>query len=601
MGKFNIYLIFLLLINSFFIALFGANFLNLINIKDFVFSTYLSLPLIIFWVIALFGFCLLHFIFRATTNQKDEVIFLVKTGIIAFILFLLQILNLEFFKFSGFDLEWLLTSWQIQIVLVSAIIGFTLAFYVKPLTGRKPNILIPSAIFVLTSVIYILMAIKNHNSFGTPARDVGIFDQAIWNLSNFLAPASTIRGFSNLWADHWHPILVLFAPLYWIWDDVKAILIAQALFIASGAYAVYYLSYRFLKQNFISAVLAICFVLYGGIQHALNFGFYPENMAPVFMLASFAALFWNKKWLYFVFFVLALLTKENIALYYVAFSVVLFFATKEKKIATATLIAAVSYFLVSFKLILPHFSGLNTYQYTNLYSDLGSSPGEILKTIVLHPLATLSKLFNPLIKMDTIVTILASVAFLPLLSIWGLLLVPNIFENFLSGRFLQWPFGYHYQAGISAFLILASVMALYRIQSRSNPFWKKRILTAAGITLIIVVLSLQKVYKLPIYNFLKDFQSNSLSTNHQALGILKQIPQEASVSAQDTLATHLSHRKEIYHYPDGLNSQYLILSQKFSSFPFSREEMDSRIRTLRTNQDWTIQAESDLIILFKHK
>jgi hypothetical protein len=49
--------------------------------------------------------------------------------------------------------------------------------------------------------------------------DLVIFDQAIWHLSRFERPESTVRGLSNLFGDHFHPLIALFAPLYWIAAD----------------------------------------------------------------------------------------------------------------------------------------------------------------------------------------------------------------------------------------------------------------------------------------------------------------------------------------------------------------------------------------------
>ena len=45
---------------------------------------------------------------------------------------------------------------------------------------------------------YALSGLFRHWRFNSSAFDLGIFDQAIWHLSRFEAPASTIRDFSNL-------------------------------------------------------------------------------------------------------------------------------------------------------------------------------------------------------------------------------------------------------------------------------------------------------------------------------------------------------------------------------------------------------------------
>src|SRR5262245_40139394 len=62
--------------------------------------------------------------------------------------------------------------------------------------------------------------------------DLAIFDQAVWHLSRFQAPASSIRGYSNLLGDHFSPILALFAPLYWIAAVPETLIVAQAILLA---------------------------------------------------------------------------------------------------------------------------------------------------------------------------------------------------------------------------------------------------------------------------------------------------------------------------------------------------------------------------------
>lgn len=46
------------------------------------------------------------------------------------------------------------------------------------------------AIFALA---YSLYGVVRHRHFGSSAYDLGIFDQAVWHLSRFEAPASTIN------------------------------------------------------------------------------------------------------------------------------------------------------------------------------------------------------------------------------------------------------------------------------------------------------------------------------------------------------------------------------------------------------------------------
>src|SRR6266481_2493997 len=57
------------------------------------------------------------------------------------------------------------------------------------------------ASMIAYSIYYSRLTVDIHQGYGTPAYDMGIFDQGIWLLSRFKAPFVTIMG-RNLFADH---------------------------------------------------------------------------------------------------------------------------------------------------------------------------------------------------------------------------------------------------------------------------------------------------------------------------------------------------------------------------------------------------------------
>ena len=79
---------------------------------------------------------------------------------------------------------------------------------------------------------YALYGLFRHWHFGSSAYDMGIFDQVVWHLSRFEAPASSVRGFSNFLGDHFFPVIALFAPLYWIAPRPESLIVAQAVLVA---------------------------------------------------------------------------------------------------------------------------------------------------------------------------------------------------------------------------------------------------------------------------------------------------------------------------------------------------------------------------------
>ncbi len=95
--------------------------------------------------------------------------------------------------------------------------------------GDLRPILLICTIAALAYGAYALVAHLNYWS----GLDLGLFSQAVWHYSNFDAPLSTVKGGVDLRADHFHPILMTLAPLYWIADEPALLLVAQGVLVAA--------------------------------------------------------------------------------------------------------------------------------------------------------------------------------------------------------------------------------------------------------------------------------------------------------------------------------------------------------------------------------
>ena len=93
------------------------------------------------------------------------------------------------------------------------------------------------------------LAVLQHRAFWTGRFDVGNLVQAVWSTAHgdvLSVTGLTGRQISRLGA-HFDPIVVLFAPLWWVWPDASMLLVAQALAVATGAIPVYLLARRHLR------------------------------------------------------------------------------------------------------------------------------------------------------------------------------------------------------------------------------------------------------------------------------------------------------------------------------------------------------------------
>src|SRR5574342_132190 len=101
---------------------------------------------------------------------------------------------------------------------------------------KKDKILLLICLFFFIS--YSALSIIHHKRFLSGGFDLGIYDQAVWQYSQFSYPFSTIK-MRMILGDHLTLTLPFLAPLYWIWDSVIMLLLFQAAWIAISGIAVF--------------------------------------------------------------------------------------------------------------------------------------------------------------------------------------------------------------------------------------------------------------------------------------------------------------------------------------------------------------------------
>ncbi len=82
-------------------------------------------------------------------------------------------------------------------------------------------------------VAYAALSVVLHLRLLSTGFDLGIFEQAVRKYSELQIPVSELKGPEfNLLGDHFHPILALLAPFYWLAPSPLTLLIAQAMLLA---------------------------------------------------------------------------------------------------------------------------------------------------------------------------------------------------------------------------------------------------------------------------------------------------------------------------------------------------------------------------------
>ena len=138
-------------------------------------------------------------------------------------------------------------------------------------------------IMVIYAGMFSVLVVRNHQLYQTFGWDLGFFDQLLWQASrgnfNFV---STI-GDINILGDHFQPIIYLLAPLYWFWDDVRIILIAQVLLITAAAVPLYLLAKKKIGRQLVAIAIAVAYLLFSGTQFTITNEFHQSAFIPILL------------------------------------------------------------------------------------------------------------------------------------------------------------------------------------------------------------------------------------------------------------------------------------------------------------------------------
>jgi len=332
----------------------------------------------------------------------------------------------------------------------------------------------PRTVFVLAVVVLSvpgLIRLHLNIAFGY---DMGIFFQAVRHYAHFQAPIVTIKGDGfNLFADHFHPIIALWAPLLWLWDNARALVIGQALVVAAAAWPVWRYARRHLEGAAWPRVATALVLLGWPVWTLVSFDVHEIAFAVPLLAWAIDALDRRSArgllaaggWL--------LLVREDMgALVAVMGFVWLAWHGPGRRtrsdwaVGLGLVAGGVAAFALVTGVLIPNVAP-DGYQYWD-YPALGDGPGGALLGVLRRPWRVVALLFWPAVKAQTWVVLLAPWAFLPLRSPYVLLAAPIMAERMLSARENLWGLFFHYNAPVWIVLGLAAVDAYRRL----SPDWR---------------------------------------------------------------------------------------------------------------------------------
>ncbi|HYK08417.1 MAG TPA: DUF2079 domain-containing protein [Candidatus Eisenbacteria bacterium] len=417
-------------------------------------------------------------------------------------------------------------------------------------------------LILLFSFFYLLLSITKHNNF-LSGYDLAVSDQVMWKYAVFHNPLTTIHAypFTYMFEDHIEFIYVFLSPLFWIWNDVRILIIAQVVLFCLSGLPMYLLAKWKGLSELLSLTLLFSYLFFFGVQNAL----WNDVHSNVFGVAAIAWLIYflesGKTFWTFVAFFFAITAKEDMAFLTGAIGVVwlvinirtvissnardlkerflTFVRNDNVRVSCFIILSSLIYLFLVFGVFFPHF--------TSGYRFASHEP--LLQS--LNP----TYFADTLSKRQIIAYSLGWFGFLPLFA--PLYLLPwlaDLFHFFVIGHVVEsaQEIFLHYRISLAPLLLWPTIMGIQKISNFKFAISNKKRATFLLFLLIAVpAIFLQYSLHLPLSYLTKSWFWHTPASVASLNRVLTYLPKDASVVSQNNITPHIGHRDNIFTlWPD---------------------------------------------------
>ena len=413
---------------------------------------------------------------------------------------------------------------------------------------------IPGILLILSIITYCIVfsytTLMRHWSYYSTYFDLGCFEQGLW---------TTLHG-SFFWNSphdasqfgvHNSPILFLLIPVYYLFPHAETLLILQTILLAAAAIPLFFIGGKYLGA-WSGLAFSLIYLLYPAL-HGLNlFDFHEMAFLPLILCTAMYYLLTHRMGRFVALSIVALMIKEDVSLLLIMITGYAIYArcyeTEVQKKALCILIAIYAIWLIaSLAIVIPHFNPQG-YLFTGRYIAEGGLSGMVndnfpLKIVYLVLLfAPLG--FTPLAAPEVLITAVPSLAEI-------------LFQSIVAYRITT-----QYSALLIPVLFTSAILGTSRVVARLTAVkpgisrWVVPGLLALGL-LSSIFCTPAPVSPFTLYYKFSPNSCQYVIDEHTTYleEAIRLIPADASVSAQNNLAGHLSQRNEIYlNYRPGVDN-----------------------------------------------
>ncbi|MCB1015137.1 MAG: DUF2079 domain-containing protein [Acidimicrobiales bacterium] len=459
----------------------------------------------------------------------------------------------------------------------------------------------------LFALVFGRLVVLRHERFGTFDFDLGIYDQAVWLLAHGHG-FDTVRGL-GVFGNHVNLAFYLLVPFYWLGAGPNFLNLVMVGSVALAPIPLFRLGRRWFADEWHAVIPALAFLLHFTSQWMVQETFHAEAVAMTPLFFAFLAATERRWRAYAVWLVFAVSWKEDIALAAMVLGLLLAYRGHRagehevRRVGVVTVVTALGWFLLCTRLIIPAFSPAGVF-YEDFFGPLGDSPWALADTAVTNPTAVTRQL-ETANALGYARDLLAPYGFTPLLSPGVLLLgAPQALVNLLSANAFTWSLRFHY----AALPLAGATLAMIEGIGRRTSLAVRRFLLGLVAACALATTAAWGVSPVSTH-YREGFWP--LTPNERAAELRRAVrtpPEDASVAATYLLVPHLTHRREVYSFPNPWQEQNWGVAGEDQHDPAGVDwlvidrlslspELDALLDGIVENEDWVVvEAQDDLLV-----
>ena len=410
------------------------------------------------------------------------------------------------------------------------------------------------------SGVLLLIVHRNYTRFREGRFDLGNMVQAVWSTAHGhtleVTSGPTGEQMTRLGA-HVDPFLALLAPLWLVWPSPLVLAYAQVIVVALGALPVYWLGRRHLDSEPLAALLAIGYLAYPWTATTAAASIHPVTFAiPLFLFCVWFLDTERLVW-FGVCALLAMSTGELMGLPIACLGIWYALARRERVAGALIAAGAFAWTFLAIYVVVPHFAGEGSMFY-GFYDGVGGSPAGVVRKLFTDPGTVLSALVEghdiayllwlgiPLLFLFVLSPALAAVA------------LPQLLANTLSDfRSMSDP-RYHSLAAVIPFLIAATVFGIARIGAPRRGLAAAAVLVCSATLAVFVAPWARAVGAVP-FGGRPYLSAARISALADAVAL---VPEDAAVTASNSVGGHLSARRYVYSVPVLGRAEWAVIDRR---------------------------------------